>query len=264
MLTSVPADSTYTYEFLPGATGMMHLDARAGLYEMYKIRGVRFTYRPAVGTTTNGEVLLGIDFDSRDTVATYEGTAALQPKSAGPVWRAFGLSVPPKRAMKQRWLLTSNLQDDAPARGAFTLQVTNTAAVNTGTIWCEYMLEFVSPRVQTRPVAISQLTVLHGGGSTIVAPVTLVDATQAPQTSDSTFYAMCTGGYDFSLLPGYSKELITQLDSLPTVWSRAQLWRITGPVAKTWFGQALSPATGGYALATALSTSALKALAGVR
>lgn len=265
LLTSVSVNSTQIYEFLPGATGMPHLDARAGLYEMYKIIGVRFIYKPAVGTSTNGEVLLGVDFDSRDIVQTYLGTAALQPKSTGPVWRAFGLRVPPERAMKQKWLLTSNLQDDAPARGAFTLQVTNTANLEPGTIWCEYHLLFASPRIPTRPTALAAIVVASPGGGTVFKRFTQTDPTISPASSSKDgFYVMVANQYDFLLQGGFTKEKIETVPSLSTVWSDAIIWRIIGPAATSWISSALSPASGTYGLATAFTVTALKTLAGIR
>lgn len=265
LLTSVGNNTTQNYEFLPGATGMPHLDARAGLYEMYKIIGVRFIYKAAVGTTVNGEVLLGVDFDSRDIVPSYQGTAALQPKATGPVWRDFGLRVPPGRAMKQRWLLTSNLQDDAPAQGAFTLQVTNTSTVVPGTIWCEYYLEFVSPRIPTRPVAVTTLNVSSQGGSTGEGKIGTTDALISPSSSGDGFYVMKTPGYDYRLASGFSQTKVADVPSTTgNVWTVGEIYKIIGPSAVKWFIQAASPQPGGYAVATALTLAALKSLAGFR
>jgi len=265
LLTTVSGNSTQIHEFLPGATGMPHLDARAGLYELYKIIGVRFIYKPAVGTSTNGEVLLGVDFDSRDIVQTYSGTAALQPKATGPVWRAFGLRVPPGLAMKQKWLLTSNLQDDAPARGAFTLQYTSTASVEAGTVWCEYDLLFASPRIPTRPTAMSALVVASTGGGTTFRQFTTVDPTISPAMSgDDGFYVMISNAYNFLLNSGFSKTKIEDVGSTSNAWSGSGIWRIVGPSLTAWFSSAVSQQAGTYSLASAFTISALKTLAGVR
>ena len=149
---------TQQFLFVPGSSGLVHLDARGRMYEMYRLRGpVKVQYKAAVGTTVNGEVLIGVDYDAKDAVLTYSGTAALSPKAMSPVWRDCTLSVPHNRAMKQRWLVTAN--DIAPAANggmptnfredcvAFGLMVTSTGEKSTGSIWVEYNVEFASPRV---------------------------------------------------------------------------------------------------------------------
>lgn len=265
LLGPVVGDKTQAYEFLPGASGMAHLDARAGLYEMYKIMGVKFLYRSSVGTTTNGEVLMGIDFDSRDIVLSYSGTAALQPKSIGPVWRDHTLVVPPARAMKQKWLLTSNLQDDAPARGAFTLQVTNTSSSTTGSIWVEYNLEFASPRIPTRPTAINVINV-NDSGQTNINNMTRTSATVSPTVPGAgPFYVMTHTNYDFNLQTGFTKTKMENTGPLNNIWSNNDMWQIVGPSAIKWFKEATSPTNNRvYGLAMALTLTALKQLAGIR
>lgn len=242
------------------------MDARAGLYEMYRILGVKYLYKSAVGTTTNGEVLMGIDFDSRDIVATYQGTAALQPKTLGPVWRDHTVVVPPARAMKQKWLLTSNLQDDAPARGAFTLQVTSTASNSTGSIWVEYHLEFASPRVPTRPVAIS-LAAVNMSQQTNRKNMSRTSAFKSPQVGADPFYVMSDKDYVWGVQPGFTAKEVETIPALPNanIWSANKIWEIVGPAGKEWMTDATKPPAGlTYGIAVALTISALKQLAGVR
>jgi hypothetical protein len=268
LLGPVQGDKTVAYEFLPGASGMAHLDARAGLYEMYRILGVKYLYKSAVGTTTNGEVLMGIDFDSRDLVLSYQGTAALQPKSLGPAWRDHTLVVPPARAMKQKWLLTSNLADDAASRGAYTFQVTSTSNDSTGSVWVEYNLEFASPRIPTRPTAITTLTV-NNSGITGEGVISRTDALTSPVVTEEKdgFYVMCSRGYDFGLEPKFQKIKVGDIPAdTGNLWSIGTLWKIIGPSAVRWFqAQSSSSASpGGYAIATAFTLTALKQLAGMR
>lgn len=227
---------------------------------------MKYLYKAAVGTTTNGEVLMGIDFDARDLVLSYQGTASLQPKTLGPVWRDHTVVVPPARAMKQKWLLTSNLQDDAPARGAFTMQVTSTAANSTGSVWVEYHLEFASPRMPTRPVAIS-LAAVNTSQQTNRINLTRTSAFNSPAVGADPFYAMVNPDYDFQLASGFTSTEEERLGALPnaSIWSANKIWRIVGPTAKQWLVDATSPKAGAtYGVAVALTVAALKQLAGVR
>lgn len=207
LLTPVGAEGTTAYPFLPGSSGLSHLDLRAGMYEMYRLRGpVKYAYKAAVGTTTNGEVIMGTDFDGREVVLSYQGTAALSPKSMGPVWRDQTLVVPPARAMKQKWLLTSNLRDDAHADPAFTVQVSGTAVSQTGSIWVEYHIEFASPRAPTKPLATSALEGTAGAAATKEISANGVSALK--HTGAKTYFATQDVTSIATLPPGYSAQRV--------------------------------------------------------
>lgn len=204
---------TSRFLFVPGSSGLTHLDARGRMYEMYRLRGpVRVQYRAAVGATANGEVLIGVDYDAKDAVLSYEGTAALSPKSMTPVWRDSTLSVPHNRAMKQKWLVTStdipssgsesgvpNYRDDAVA---FGLNITSTGDDNTGSIWIEYNVEFASPR-QPEPVVNASIEAKGSLPSGVSASLTGHSAYQCPVANGNTFYVSTTSGQP-ELNPGYS------------------------------------------------------------
>lgn len=179
------------------------------MYEMYRLRGpVRVQYKAAVGTTTNGEVLVGVDYDAKDAVLTYQGTAALSPKSMTPVWKDSNLVVPHNRAMKQKWLVTAtdispvtnggtptNYRDDAVA---FALNVTSTGTGSTGSIWIEYNVEFASPRV---PEPVVNASIVNSSGQ-----ASLKDNTgyTCPVSPGQSFYVAQSAG-NLSLASGYTK-----------------------------------------------------------
>jgi hypothetical protein len=232
---------------------------------MYKILGVKYLYKSAVGTTTNGEVLMGVDFDSRDLVLSYQGTAALQPKTLGPVWRDHTLVVPPARAMKQKWLLTSNLRDDAPAPGAFSFQVTSTATNSTGSVWVEYNLEFASPRIPTRPTAITTISV-NSAGSSSEFVMSKTDALVSPVVDRGDgFYVMSSPGYNFGLASNFTKSSEATIPGATgNIWAGSTIWKIIGPTATKWFVAQSGATPGAFGIAMALTAAALKSLAGVR
>lgn len=179
---------------------------------MYRLRGpVRVQYRAAVGTTANGEVLIGVDYDAKDSVLTYQGTAALSPKSMTPVWKDSTLAVPHNRAMKQRWLVTasdispvadgsapSNFRDDAVA---FGLNITSTGTTGSGSIWVEYNVEFASPRQPEPPVNAS---INVAGTTTKSASLTNYSGTTCPVDPGQSFYIASTAGSP-SLATGYTQ-----------------------------------------------------------
>lgn len=181
---------------------------------MYRLRGpVRVQYRAAVGATANGEVLIGVDYDGKDAVLSYEGTAALSPKSMTPVWRDSSLSVHHNRAMKQKWLVTAtdvsvgpgqsgvpdNYRDDAVA---FALNITSTGEDNTGSIWIEYNVEFASPR-QPEPV-VNRSIHSFGTPTNNIASLSNHGGFVCPVPPGGTFYAATSKGTP-DLSPGYTK-----------------------------------------------------------
>lgn len=200
---------TKQYLFVPGSSGLPHLDARGRMYEMYRLRGpVKVQYRAAVGTTANGEVLIGVDYDAKDAVLSYQGTAALSPKSMTPVWKDSVLSVPHNRAMKQRWLVTatnltpsttggapSNYRDDAIA---FGLNVTSTGTAATGSVWVEYNVEFASPRV---PEPVVNASVVNSSGAVSIQQHS---GYTCPVDPGQSFYLATSTGSP-SLGSGYTK-----------------------------------------------------------
>lgn len=206
---------TSRFLFIPGSSGLSHLDARGRMYEMYRLRGpVKIQYRAAVGATANGEVLIGVDYDAKDAVLSYEGTAALSPKSMTPVWRDSTLSVPHNRAMKQKWLVTAtdiaaprdsagvpnNYRDDAVA---FGLNITSTGENNTGSVWVEYNIEFASPR-QPEPVVNAAVYCAGSVGNGAHASLNGRDGLSSPVPSGGTFYTAVSSGFQ-GLKDGYTQ-----------------------------------------------------------
>lgn len=205
---------TSRFLFVPGSSGLPHLDARGRMYEMYRLRGpVKVQYRAAVGATANGEVLIGVDYDAKDAVLSYEGTAALSPKSMTPVWRDSTLSVPHNRAMKQKWLVTAtdipsntsssgvpNYRDDAVA---FGLNITSTGDDNTGSVWIEYNIEFASPR-QPEPVVNTSVFAFGNVPSGSNAGLAGHNGLTSPVANGNVFYAALTAGQP-TLQSGYTQ-----------------------------------------------------------
>jgi hypothetical protein len=206
------------------------------MYEMYRLRGpVKYAYKAAVGTTTNGEILMGVDYDARDVILTYQGTAALSPKCMGPVWRDHTLVIPTARAMKQKWLTTSNGQDDSATTPAFGVNITGTATGSTGSVWVEYHIEFCSPRAPTSPAVLANYTVESAidfpkwysvvGANPLIAPI--------PYKEMGSFVAALAGLRSDEIIPTVAGWTATYLETLngrtelgDTPWDGVHAFRI--------------------------------------
>lgn len=147
--------------FTPGLSGLPQLDALAALYESYRILGkVKVEFRTAAGSVNNGSFIMGVDYDARDTIPGYAGAAALVPKAVGPITQNSILHVDHNRAMNKKWLFSNS--PGGPGEAAFAIVYSTTSPTtlgNPGDIWCEYHVEFISPKLGTVAVELNSRTV---------------------------------------------------------------------------------------------------------
>jgi len=144
--------------FNPGFSGLAQLDALGSLYESYRLVGpVKVQYKASASMVTSGSFVMGVDYDARDTVVGYNGVVALNPKAIGSVFKDHQVVVTPDRAMNKKWLFCNG---QAAGEAAFALGYTCTASGTgaVGDIWCEYSIEFISPRIPS--ATLSDMTTL--------------------------------------------------------------------------------------------------------
>jgi hypothetical protein len=137
--------------FIPGTSGLPQLDALGLLYESYRLlKGVTVEYRSAAGSVNNGSFIMGVDYDGADLQTGYAAAAAMVPKAIGPITQNSQLRVDHNRAMNKKWLFSDN--GSSPGEAAFAITHSNTADPSLGSpgdIWCEYSVEFISPKIST-------------------------------------------------------------------------------------------------------------------
>jgi hypothetical protein len=135
--------------FVPGVSGLPQLDALGSLYESYRLTApVKIVFKSSSGTVNNGSVIAGVDYDARDVQLGYSSAAAKMPKFVGPIWKDHRLHVDPSRAMNKKWLFSETL-NGAFGEAAFALVYSASGGDvdgAVGEIWCEYSVEFISPR----------------------------------------------------------------------------------------------------------------------
>lgn len=94
---SVLFDVVTTVPLQPGLTSSFPwLAGVANHYDRYKVHSITYTYKNVVGTSTNGNIIMGFDYDARDAAPT---TAIQQTQSTswidGAPWRIFSLTLRP-------------------------------------------------------------------------------------------------------------------------------------------------------------------------
>jgi len=147
-------------QFNPGQTGMVMLDNLAAQYDQYKIRSCQIIYRPGVGTTVNGGIVAGIDYNPQTDSPTdnsFAAVAILEPKLVIPVWGEGAMTVDVARAMKgNTWRFTNN---SGPSGTAFILRNNTDVTGSTyGKLWCKYTVEYCSPKPISGSSAINAPT----------------------------------------------------------------------------------------------------------
>jgi hypothetical protein len=133
--------------FWPGGSGMLRMDQYGSMFELWRANRVVVHYFPAVGTTANGILHMGADFDAFDYVTTRNSVAILTPQHTGPIWNSGTMSIPPDRINRSRWMYTNagitNPTSDS-SRG-FLIATAITGTDLPGEVWVEYELDFSGP-----------------------------------------------------------------------------------------------------------------------
>jgi hypothetical protein len=170
--------------FDPGNSNLRLLDNQAKNYDQYCIKSVKIEYKTASGTTTSGDIVMGVDYNTRTVDTSYNSVSLLEPKWVGPIWNNGVLNVNARSAMKNMSERQTSTVDSS-AGPAFQI-VWNANSSQTGLlgrIWITYNVCFNSPKSATPPsgnlLAINHAAVISSGtGATLVGDDegTLVDA----------------------------------------------------------------------------------------
>lgn len=177
----------HKYNFLPGTSGIPHLDRFASIYESFQLRHFTVQFRPSAGTTIPGNLTVGFDYEPYNDRESKD-IPLLEPNQAGTIYDKFSLSAIVNRAMKNlSWLPTAAAQrPKADESNAFALYVNaNTEAENIGQIWVTYKIAFCTATspvglAAVKPVPIVMSVTEQVLEKTILPPTSVVTA----QTED--------------------------------------------------------------------------------
>jgi len=221
--------------FLPGASGLPQLDALASLYESYRLlSGVKVEFKSAAGSVNNGSMIAGVDYDARDIVLGYSSAASMMPKFVGSITKNMQLTVDHTRAMNKKWMFSAG---QAAGDAAFAVVYSNTASLSgVGDIWCEYTVEFISPKLTAFPaIAVTTLidnTGLIYGENRYSSPGVPFKLDVEPNLAQTTPTAIYT---DFSIVsgsplpPGYYQLIVDYVDSNQTLGGQPTASAIGNP-----------------------------------
>jgi len=132
----------------PGFSGMPRLDAFAALYDMYRVNKCVVKYRTATGTTVNGAILMGVDYDLNDLPTTLQELQATTPRVRVPVWENATINLPVDRLNRKRWMMCKSGGGDvenAENAAATVLASAPTTNDDYGEVWVDYDITFAGP-----------------------------------------------------------------------------------------------------------------------
>jgi len=136
------------------------LSALATRFEMYRFRRLKFHYKPSVGTSNDGYVLLGFDFDAYDVGVDGSPTPASKPEmlawkysSKCAVWQSTTLDVTPDSRLATMRYCDFNYRGDARLDILGNLEIRAASDVEkfVGEIFVEYTVEFRQPSYKVPP-----------------------------------------------------------------------------------------------------------------
>lgn len=138
-----------SFKIEPGATGVARLDSFSGLFELYRFKQLQIEYRPAVGTTVDGIVHVGVDYDPSDVASTVAMVSSRNPVMSVPVWKSGRIAATPDRLNKGKWMYTSQSSGTHTDLGAAcSIEYGLNHGENSktfGELWLKYEMEFCSP-----------------------------------------------------------------------------------------------------------------------
>jgi hypothetical protein len=145
-----------TYYLNPGLSDSFpRLSQEADVWEQYKLHQCSVRYVPAVGSTTQGSIVLSPDYDPTDSPPTTEQELAnTEGSKEGFPWSPFQIDLDPK-AMNalgpRKFIRDGNVAGDRKNFDSCMLSVAAIDNGGTGTmgkLWIEYDIEFFVPQLQ--------------------------------------------------------------------------------------------------------------------
>lgn len=167
--------SVLTFSVNPGIyTTFPWLSQMAILYESYKFKTLKFIYEPACPSTTQGSVMLAIDFDAADVPPSSKvQLMAYKYAVRSPAWEAIAYRSDLSDLLKfgvQRYVRNGPTTGDIKTYDIGNLQfaVSNFTTPSTfvGELYVEYEVEFYTPQLQSTLPATSNLIVIPNGSTT--------------------------------------------------------------------------------------------------
>lgn len=127
--------------FVPGNSRLNHLDALARVYQDYQVRNLVVRYKATTASTTTGNLVGGVSYDTTYAPADTAGILRLSPRISTAAWRDAMIHVPASRVQEKKWMKTRS--------EGINFFWSSTVPGNTvpGGFWVTYTVLLANPRV---------------------------------------------------------------------------------------------------------------------
>lgn len=124
--------------WLLSATNFPWLKNLAASFDRIKWHSCLLIWRSAVATSTAGQIMMGVDWDSNTKALDATKMSTLTPLYEAPVWQSGNLRLPSSRLMtrKEYFIRKNTATDDADTGPGFLCFLSS--AENAGHLWVEY------------------------------------------------------------------------------------------------------------------------------
>jgi len=101
------ADTVKGQSVCPGKSQIPLLDSMGKIWDRYQILQMEIEFHPSVGTTTDGTITIGVDYDPRLKPNTFGKVMSLNPLVVGPVWQSQKFIIPRNRLGDRKYTYRS-------------------------------------------------------------------------------------------------------------------------------------------------------------
>lgn len=133
---------------LPSSTTMAWLFRLSSAYDQIVWHTARVFFKPASGTTRNGILLMGMDWNPAATDCSRTTVQSCTPVTESPVWQQSQLPLPASRLQSRKFyfLKASSSVDQAPGVLLWHVKTdTTTAKIFLGDLWIDYRVSLLGP-----------------------------------------------------------------------------------------------------------------------
>lgn len=158
----------------PGIPGSFNwLSTQAGGWEKYRFRSLRYRYLGRAPSTTQGSVLMAMDYDSADPMPTTENqTSTWHGTQETAVWKDLTFTANQGMIGRECFVRTGAIPANNDIKlydvGNFFMCATDaTSASPIGKLWVEYDIEFINQQVGANSLGASTLSGITGMASSV-------------------------------------------------------------------------------------------------
>lgn len=150
---STTKETVISVPLIPTTAVLPYLYRLYQIYDRVQWESLTIYYRPSVGTTTNGVVSYGIDWNSENSMSSRSQVLSLSPVADHAVWQTTEnnpIRTPKDLLQSRKWFTTQDAGDKSkfdlgPGSVIWATSTGSTASV--GELWVEYKVRLVGTRI---------------------------------------------------------------------------------------------------------------------